>query len=40
MTILPFAIWTALTLAGALLATTAAARRAARLTVREALTTL
>jgi putative ABC transport system permease protein len=33
-------LWTVLTVAGAALASTAAARRAARLTVREALTTI
>jgi len=37
---LPLVVWGALTLVGALAATTAAARRASRLTVREALTAL
>jgi putative ABC transport system permease protein len=36
----PLLVWGALTLAGALAATTAAARRASRLTVREALAVL
>jgi putative ABC transport system permease protein len=40
VTIVPLVIWAGLTLAGALLATRAAARRAARLTVREALNSL
>jgi putative ABC transport system permease protein len=40
ITIGPFLIWAGLTLTGALLATLAAARRAARLTVREALAVL